>query len=664
MAAPALELRPRSTVALFDAAIRLCARNSAVWALTLPSGAALTAAVFNLFEAGLHRAPMVGPVSFLTFAWAFRAISQGAACRYLEALVLEPVEPSLWSCWAAAIKRAPSLLVTMGFSALVHVLVLGMTAGIGLLFMGALSVGYAVTMRGQGHPLALFGTAAKLLGPARHTAAFVRLCGLSQVVLFFNLHLTTVVFFFVANNLLGLDLTYLARFASLDNTVWWAALVAFTYTLFEPVRAATATLLLIDGRVRMEGLDLLTALEQLPKRTRSGSGVAGAAATLALIAALGVGVRSARAEEPPPPADAAGAPSGALAAEPAQEGAAADDWNGVFTPGSGQAATTSQAMKARLEAVVAECGLEADVSQSDLDAAGQLSTRDQAALSRLVERLEHQAYDEEDCEGVTSQLKSSLKLVARTQAQEGEGDPRDEVKAILARPEFAPPAPPEAKAAPEAEEGPSAFKQWWDKLWDGFFKWLREWLGRHDEQPRPKSDLNFGFGDMGLANLVVVAGIALVVGLLGWLLVRFFRRDDEVELEADVTTLKEEGLSSDPMSALARPPEGWAGLADELAANGEYREAIRHLYLALLSRLHRDGAIDYDPTQSNWDYFRDFKGDRSMVPPFRELTRRFDFAWYGNVEVSQDELHRLPRHLRADAGASDGGRRCVTASRC
>ena len=88
------------------------------------------------------------------------------------------------------------------------------------------------------------------------------------------------------------------------------------------------------------------------------------------------------------------------------------------------------------------------------------------------------------------------------------------------------------------------------------------------------------------------------------------------------------------MSALSRPPETWAGLADQLAAEGKFREAIRHLYLALLSRLHRDGAIDYDPAKSNWDYFRGFKGNGEVLKPFRELTRRFDFAWYGNLEVS------------------------------
>lgn len=104
------------------------------------------------------------------------------------------------------------------------------------------------------------------------------------------------------------------------------------------------------------------------------------------------------------------------------------------------------------------------------------------------------------------------------------------------------------------------------------------------------------------------------------------------------------------MSALARPPEGWASSADELAAKGEYREAVRHLYLALLSKLHRVGAIDYDPAKSNWDYFRGFKGRREWVPPFRELTSRFDFTWYGKLGATADgyrSFRELARPLLA-----------------
>ncbi|RKH88880.1 hypothetical protein D7Y13_41155, partial [Corallococcus praedator] len=54
MAVSALELRPRGPVALMDAALRLCARNAGLWALTLPGGAAVVAALLHLVDAVDH----------------------------------------------------------------------------------------------------------------------------------------------------------------------------------------------------------------------------------------------------------------------------------------------------------------------------------------------------------------------------------------------------------------------------------------------------------------------------------------------------------------------------------------------------------------------------------------------------------------------------------
>ena len=162
-----------------------------------------------------------------------------------------------------------------------------------------------------------------------------------------------------------------------------------------------------------------------------------------------------------------------------------------------------------------------------------------------------------------------------------------------------------------------------------FFEWLLERDGK--ETVRAPS---FG-GEMAGANVVMIVIVVALVGLLVFLLLQFRNKNQEVEAEGEQSSFGEEALSSDPMSALSKRPETWAGLADELAAKGEFREAIRHLYLALLSHLHRAGVIDYDPTRSNWDYLFGFKGQGQSKSAFRELTRRFDFAWYGNVDVTE-----------------------------
>ena len=123
MAVPALELKPRQTVALFDAALRLCARSSGVWSLTLPAGACVIAAVFHLVDTLSRKGPLLEPVALFTAAWLFRAISMGAACHFLDGQVLGAQEPNAWSSFLAALKRAPSLVTTAAFVALLNALI-------------------------------------------------------------------------------------------------------------------------------------------------------------------------------------------------------------------------------------------------------------------------------------------------------------------------------------------------------------------------------------------------------------------------------------------------------------------------------------------------------------------------------------------------------------
>jgi hypothetical protein len=597
MAVDALELRPRSTLQLFDAAVRLCSRTLGVWAITLPAGAALTAATFELIETLSRHHPPARAAALFTAAWMFRAISQGAAAHYLEQQLLETQEPSSWRAFVAALRHAPALVFCAGYCLTLNAMIWCFSLGIGYFLVTAHLAAYAVAMKGKGSLLGLYGTCSKMLGPARHTASTLRLCGLTQVIVGLNLHLLVNGLLMVASKLLAFNVTFLDRFTSLDNPVWVGAVIALTFSLFEPVRAASAALMLIDGRVRQEGLDLLTQLEQLPRRKK--------------------------------PRTAAGAAVLALLLAPAAA-RAQDDWSGTWTPGQPKVGQQSTAMSQRLRDVVVDCGLSQRFTSQQLHAVDALPQSSRAALSRFVARIERLAMDEESCDAASDELERGLEQISAAASDDGTAAAsRDEAKAVLARPEFAVEPPVEARSGPDEE--PGSFSTWWKDLLKRFFEWLFE--PERDRRVTPPPSFDLGLIN-GLSNLVMFGAVLLVVGVLLWLLIRSAGRRSSEEVAAEQSGVNEAPLPSDPMNALSRPPEGWAGLADELAQQGRFRDAIRNLYLALLSRLHRDGAIDYDPAKSNWDYFRGFKGPMRSLTPFRELTRRFDFAWYGNLEVS------------------------------
>lgn len=567
MAVDAKELKPRNAIALFDAAVRLSATNAGLWALTMPSGAALIASLFTLAEAVRRGERLFVPVALFTAAWLFRAISQGAACHYADTSLLGTKPPSLRASVKAALAHAPGLVTAAAWLFVVNTFLVVVTFGIGFLFVGAHTAAYAVVMRGQGSVLGLYGTAAKLLGPTRFIAPFVRLCGLSQVLLAFNVQLSTMLSLHLLRSLFGFDVTFVDRFTSFDNPVWLAVVAMTTFVLFEPVRAATAALLLIDGRVRQEGLDLIAQLEQLPTRVKP-RGVLLAVALLA------------------------------------------------------SAAWADPGLLRRGQLVSDDCGMKVDLAPLKRKAA----ETDKSALARMLTRIERRAYDDDDCEGAEAELRESLRLYADSQTAAATLDTRDAAKKILSRPEFQATVektdPPDEPRVDEPDED-----SWLSKLLKRFFDWL---FKRDPQKVRPP---DVSAPSMGAANGVIIGALLLVVAVLAFILLRSIRGRPRTEAASEAHGLAQSTLEHDAMSALAKPSETWAGLADDYAARGEFREAIRHLYLALLSRLHRDGAIDYDPTFSNWEYLFGFKGSAAVKGAFKELTRRFDFAWYGNLDV-------------------------------
>src|SRR5262249_45232457 len=97
--------------------------------------------------------------------------------------------------------------------------------------------------------------------------------------------------------------------------------------------------------------------------------------------------------------------------------------------------------------------------------------------------------------------------------------------------------------------------------------------------------------------------------------------------------LTEPGLEPDEQS----PTEFWRR-AETLARRGEFRQAVRWLYLAVLTHLHRADLIRYDRTRTNGEYLRQLRAADSVVlEPFGRLTRLFEQKWYGEGACAADD---------------------------
>lgn len=78
---------------------------------------------------------------------------------------------------------------------------------------------------------------------------------------------------------------------------------------------------------------------------------------------------------------------------------------------------------------------------------------------------------------------------------------------------------------------------------------------------------------------------------------------------------------------------------DKAVTQGNYRLAVRMMFLRLLKDLSDKNVIRYKQDKTNLDYLMDLSST-AYYPSFFRLTRHFEYCWYGQFEVT-GETYRL-----------------------
>ncbi len=192
---------------------------------------------------------------------------------------------------------------------------------------------------------------------------------------------------------------------------------------------------------------------------------------------------------------------------------------------------------------------------------------------------------------------------------------------------------------------------------DERMKALREWLeGEEDPQEEiyeptepeiggegPNLQGPLKFATFALVGLAIAAGV--------YFLVRYLRdrtpREDKAEAEelaADIDVADESIVASQ------LPEDGWMRMARELIDKGDYRLALRAMYLACLAYLGDREFLMIAKFKSNRDYQRELlrRGHSypEVVDAFSESVGDFENAWYGMHEVTRETLERTMQNHR------------------
>lgn len=162
---------------------------------------------------------------------------------------------------------------------------------------------------------------------------------------------------------------------------------------------------------------------------------------------------------------------------------------------------------------------------------------------------------------------------------------------------------------------------------------VQQWLG-----DRVTGVLSWIANKLGTAfagsRLLVAAGFVLLVAGLAGLVVRG-------ALAQSVITVSQQDAGR--TSGLRRPTRA---SASEYAAAGDYRTALRHLFLATIVELQERGLLDPQPGLTNREYILALRSslpdaDAAVQAPLQEMVDTFDRAWYGHVDLDASEYSHI-----------------------
>jgi hypothetical protein len=162
-------------------------------------------------------------------------------------------------------------------------------------------------------------------------------------------------------------------------------------------------------------------------------------------------------------------------------------------------------------------------------------------------------------------------------------------------------------------------------LWARFTRWLNN-LFAHTGLG---SVSTYVFGALGAIVLLVVVIFVL----------RHALGDFVAEAQSRSRDGNEENLTAD--TALMN--------AQKLSSAGDYRSAVRYLYLSALLVLEERGLLRYDRTKTNREYLRSLANLPELATNLRQVVEVFDQVWYGFQpldEVGYSKYARLVKDLQ------------------
>ena len=145
------------------------------------------------------------------------------------------------------------------------------------------------------------------------------------------------------------------------------------------------------------------------------------------------------------------------------------------------------------------------------------------------------------------------------------------------------------------------------------------------QKPRRRVDLS---GSDFFNSIFGVIFWVLAIGLFGYLVYRLFLSNSSFlsrsrkNIVSDIAVVEEEN-ANDPDS-----------LIRNAIRNGNYRLAVRYLYLQSLQRLSEKKFIEINSNKTNYEYVMEVRRHK-FANEFASLTLQYEYVWYGEYPVDE-----------------------------
>jgi hypothetical protein len=168
---------------------------------------------------------------------------------------------------------------------------------------------------------------------------------------------------------------------------------------------------------------------------------------------------------------------------------------------------------------------------------------------------------------------------------------------------------------------------------EAFNKWFREQMQKLQNllSSRRSGMAIPGFGSEILSYLILIVLIVALAYVLAFVLKNLAfgakGREGKKRLKvANVEELEESGSVDF---------DEWLAAAQKHAAEGDYRRAYRAVFVALLLRMDRYGAIEYKKSRTNGEYLRALRKNPTLLQLMQPAANAFDARWYGHIPATE-----------------------------